>query len=415
MLSNFDPATNSILIAKNGSVYDRTLVNPDYKDWAPRVGLAYSVNPKTVVRGGYGISYVHLNRLGSADELGINGPQVDHRHYQSDHSGRTARCRPASSRAIRLPARPHQPGQFHRRQRQHRLHSQETRAGLTCRPGSSRSQRELMKTPWSKSGTAATTARACRSSPTTIRRFPTLRARRSASSRAVRIRHSAPSPGWTQPASRLTTVSRREFEHRFAARPVFPELVHLVEVARRYRAGTRIRLRLLRRQSAEHLQPESGARPFQPRRRIRQHDQPGLPASFRQGAEDRCELESRPERRPGRMGDEHHQHRQFRDCRSMSPIHPARPTMSPAASRIIAGWRIMRPNVAVNPGATPDTINHYYGGYTFAIPPASAPFGNAGRNAFRGPTSGSGTWASTRASPSPSVPACNSAPSSSTS
>ena len=29
-----------------------------------------------MIRGGYGISYVHLNRLGSADELGINGPQV---------------------------------------------------------------------------------------------------------------------------------------------------------------------------------------------------------------------------------------------------------------------------------------------------------------------------------------------------
>jgi len=69
VLSNFDPATNSILIAKKGSMYDRTLVNPDRKDWAPRVGLAYTVTPKTVVRAGYGISYVHLNRLGSADEL----------------------------------------------------------------------------------------------------------------------------------------------------------------------------------------------------------------------------------------------------------------------------------------------------------------------------------------------------------
>ncbi|MEO7145566.1 MAG: TonB-dependent receptor, partial [Bryobacteraceae bacterium] len=30
----------------------------------------------TVVRGGYGIGYVHENRVGSAEELGINGPQV---------------------------------------------------------------------------------------------------------------------------------------------------------------------------------------------------------------------------------------------------------------------------------------------------------------------------------------------------
>jgi hypothetical protein len=77
VLSNFDPATNTMITAKNGSLYDRTLVDPDYRDWAPRFGMAYSVNPKTVFRGGYGISYVHLNRLGSADELGINGPQVN--------------------------------------------------------------------------------------------------------------------------------------------------------------------------------------------------------------------------------------------------------------------------------------------------------------------------------------------------
>ena len=77
VLTNFDPATNTLLRATNGSLYNRTLVNPDYKDFAPRIGLAYSFTPKTVFRAGYGISYVHLNRLGSADELGINGPQVN--------------------------------------------------------------------------------------------------------------------------------------------------------------------------------------------------------------------------------------------------------------------------------------------------------------------------------------------------
>lgn len=77
MLSNFDPSTNSMIMAKDGSLYDRTLVDPDYKNWAPRLGIAYSLTQKTVFRGGYGISYVHLNRLGSADLLGINGPQVN--------------------------------------------------------------------------------------------------------------------------------------------------------------------------------------------------------------------------------------------------------------------------------------------------------------------------------------------------
>jgi Carboxypeptidase regulatory-like domain/TonB dependent receptor-like, beta-barrel/TonB-dependent Receptor Plug Domain len=75
-LSNFDPTTNSMIAASGGSLYNRTLVNPDYKDFGPRLGLAYSFDPKTVVRAGYGISYAFLNRVGSADELGINGPQV---------------------------------------------------------------------------------------------------------------------------------------------------------------------------------------------------------------------------------------------------------------------------------------------------------------------------------------------------
>jgi len=73
--SNFDPTTDTMVRATNGSLYDRTLVHPDYKDFGPRLGLAYSVTPKTVVRAGYGISYSFFNRVGSAQE-GINAPQA---------------------------------------------------------------------------------------------------------------------------------------------------------------------------------------------------------------------------------------------------------------------------------------------------------------------------------------------------
>lgn len=75
-LTNFDPVTQTMLHAKDGDSYDRGLVHPDRRDWAPRVGFAHQLTPKTVVRGGFGISYVHFNRSGAANLLPINGPQV---------------------------------------------------------------------------------------------------------------------------------------------------------------------------------------------------------------------------------------------------------------------------------------------------------------------------------------------------
>jgi Carboxypeptidase regulatory-like domain/TonB dependent receptor/TonB-dependent Receptor Plug Domain len=79
-LSNFDPTATTtaaaILTAKDGSTYDRTLVNPDYGDWAPRVGFAYAPTSKLAVRAGYGISYVHYTRAGSGDILAINAPNA---------------------------------------------------------------------------------------------------------------------------------------------------------------------------------------------------------------------------------------------------------------------------------------------------------------------------------------------------
>jgi hypothetical protein len=59
--SNFIPSTlasgvgaqNFILSSTNSTVG----VDTDFKDIAPRVGFAYSINPKTVLRGGFGMSY----------------------------------------------------------------------------------------------------------------------------------------------------------------------------------------------------------------------------------------------------------------------------------------------------------------------------------------------------------------------
>ena len=76
VLTNFDPTTVKMVAATDGSVADRALVNPDRNNFGPRLGFAYTPISKTVVRGGWGISYVHVNRIGSANLLGINGPQV---------------------------------------------------------------------------------------------------------------------------------------------------------------------------------------------------------------------------------------------------------------------------------------------------------------------------------------------------
>src|SRR5271156_4368473 len=88
-ISNFDPVSQTVLtispgaIAGNGitpfhgsGVYGSTLVNPDLTDFGPRVGFAFAPDDKTVIHGGFGISYVHYTRAGSGDILGINAPQA---------------------------------------------------------------------------------------------------------------------------------------------------------------------------------------------------------------------------------------------------------------------------------------------------------------------------------------------------
>jgi hypothetical protein len=75
-LANFDPATNSLIPATSGSLYNRALVEPKHKYFAPRFGFAYQIDPKTVIRSAYGISYVHFNRLGGENLLAYNGPYI---------------------------------------------------------------------------------------------------------------------------------------------------------------------------------------------------------------------------------------------------------------------------------------------------------------------------------------------------
>ena len=65
-LTNFNPDTyNTSYPITSASSNDRYTVNPNKKDFGPRFGAAYSLDNKTVLRGGFGISYSRWNRVGS--------------------------------------------------------------------------------------------------------------------------------------------------------------------------------------------------------------------------------------------------------------------------------------------------------------------------------------------------------------
>lgn len=76
LLSNFDPDTLSMVTAQDGSIENRSTIRPDRNNLGPRLGLAYTLTPRMVIRSGYGVSYVHFHRAGGGNLLPINGPQV---------------------------------------------------------------------------------------------------------------------------------------------------------------------------------------------------------------------------------------------------------------------------------------------------------------------------------------------------
>jgi hypothetical protein len=76
LLSNFDPSSASLILASDGSLFNRALVHTPKLDFAPRFGLAYSMDPKTVIRAGYGINYTQFNREGGENLLVYNLPNI---------------------------------------------------------------------------------------------------------------------------------------------------------------------------------------------------------------------------------------------------------------------------------------------------------------------------------------------------
>jgi len=75
-LANFDPGTNTLIQASGDSLYSRALVNMPKLDFAPRFGIAYQLDPKTVIRSAYGLSFDQFNREGGENLLAYNGPYI---------------------------------------------------------------------------------------------------------------------------------------------------------------------------------------------------------------------------------------------------------------------------------------------------------------------------------------------------
>jgi hypothetical protein len=71
--TNFDLVTGQQITASDGSIEDRALYQPYYKGFEPRLGLAWQVNDRTVVRGGYGISQF-MEGTGANLRLPLNPP-----------------------------------------------------------------------------------------------------------------------------------------------------------------------------------------------------------------------------------------------------------------------------------------------------------------------------------------------------
>ena len=75
-IANFDPSTNKLIQAPGGSLYGRALVNMPKLNFAPRFGMAWQLDPKTVIRSAYGISFDQFNREGGENLLAYNGPYI---------------------------------------------------------------------------------------------------------------------------------------------------------------------------------------------------------------------------------------------------------------------------------------------------------------------------------------------------
>ena len=107
--SNYDPTTNSLVIAGIGGHPLDLGRQTNYKDFAPRFGIAYRFTDKTVVRGGFGMSYSPY----PDNDYAFNFPVLQNQVFQAPNSFSEAQnnglpmrmdCLPQASCAAGFPA-----------------------------------------------------------------------------------------------------------------------------------------------------------------------------------------------------------------------------------------------------------------------------------------------------------------------
>jgi len=69
-----DFTTHTLVAAKNGSLYDEALVYPNYRNFAPRFGFAWTPSQHWVIRSAYGIFYNLTDRTGREGLMAYNFP-----------------------------------------------------------------------------------------------------------------------------------------------------------------------------------------------------------------------------------------------------------------------------------------------------------------------------------------------------
>ena len=102
-LANFSPQNGGELLpvaANESGAFARSTIHPDFRNFAPRLGFAYSMSKRLVWRGGYGVFYQHRDRIGSESMLSLNPPFV----FDLDdcRTGRTPRKDPTADNSSNL-------------------------------------------------------------------------------------------------------------------------------------------------------------------------------------------------------------------------------------------------------------------------------------------------------------------------